>query len=399
MPRLKTEKRCTGCSACVAACQQNAIKLRMVGLGATVPYIDNNLCIECGKCFKICYSKPSQNNKQKQAFVFINNNKDLIEKSASGGAFSSLATHIISMGGIVYGCEMFRGKNGLEVTHCRIDKINELPRILGSKYVNSNCIEAYKLAKEDILKGNIVLFSGRSCQINALYSFLDRKSYDNLITVDLICHGVPGEIFFKDYVSFLEKKHKGEILNFSFRTKENGKIEYVETFKLKKHNSQNTKLFHIPMHRSYYYKLFMLEESYRLACYNCPYATINKPADITLGDYFEVQNDYPDLYKEIASQASKGISAVIIHTKKGIDLFKKVSKCNYVVEVDPIKVQSSHKQLNLPGQCTKLRGKCIDVYNKSGYKSLHVYLKFKEVTEFPIIVIKSGIRKIMALFK
>lgn len=398
---LKSESSCVGCGACIAICSQHAISLKKVSFGATIPYIDKTLCINCGKCVKVCYAPLVHNTLKKDAYIFINKNKEQLLKSASGGAFSALAAYILSIGGIVFGCELSIKRNNLEAIHSRIDNISELPRILGSKYVNSNCVEAYKLAKVDLDRGRIVLFSGRSCQINGLYSFLGKKVYENLYTVDLICHGVPGELLFQDYIHFLENKLKGQILQFSFRVKRPGKIEYKESIVYKEYKTNNIKQTFIPMLRSYYYKLFMLEENYRMACYSCPFATLNKPSDITIGDYFEAKDDYPNLFEgPDAIDASNGISSIIIHTEKGRFLLNRIRSDNRLVEVDPIKVKDSHKQLNQPGSYTNLRNRCIKIYDKKGYAGIHQYFIIQYVTRIPFAIVKRVlVRTIKFIFR
>ncbi len=377
---LKVETECVGCGACIAVCAKNAIKLRNVGFGATLPYIDETRCVQCGKCEAVCHAGQRRSEEMKRAYIFVNRDRNLLMKSASGGAFSALATNVLSKGGVVYGAELKKTEDGLMVEHSRIDQLDDLPRILGSKYVHGDCTAAYRQVKVDLQNGKRVLFSGRSCQVNALYNFLGKREIPNLVTVDLICHGVPGERFFNDYIAFLQKRLKATITNFVFRVKQPGKISYIERIDYIPSDQKDIKQKFIPLQESAYYRLFLSEQSYRMACYSCPFATIDKPADITVGDYFEAVDDYPELFTgDGAIDRSSGISAILVHTAVGADAFCAIAEQHVVAEVDPKKVQASHKQLNQPGKYTKFRGTCLRIYEKWGYGALHHYMAMKRI--------------------
>ncbi len=376
--RLKPEADCVGCGACIAVCAKNAIKLRNVGFGATLPYIDETRCVQCGRCEAVCYADQRRSEETKRAYIFVNRDRNLLLKSASGGAFSALAAKMLSEGGVVYGAELKRTDSGLKLEHSRIDQPEDLPRILGSKYVHGDCTAAYRQVREDLKAGRQVLFSGRSCQVNALYNYLGERDVPNLVTVDLICHGVPGERFFNDYIAFLRKRLKATITNFSFRVKQPGKISYIERIDYIPTGQKDTRQKFIPLQESTYYRLFLSEQSYRMGCYSCPFATIDKPADITVGDYFEALDDYPELFTgDGAIDRSSGISAVLVHTDAGTDAFRAIAGQHVVAEVDPEKVRASHKQLNRPGAYTPFRNKFLGIYEKWGYSALHRYMALK----------------------
>lgn len=240
-PILKDEKTCTGCGACIAVCPKNAIQKKKVGFGAWLPEIDKSLCVRCRLCEKVCsYGTDSfdldtvkrREESSGEAYVAYNRNMKTRRQSASGGVFSALATYILDHGGCVFGAEMrFEGGKAV-VEHSCITEIKELSRILGSKYVQSDCIRAYREAKKELLKGSMVLFSGCSCQIEGLLSYLSDIDTTNLYTIDLICHGTPGIELFNDYVDYLQRKYKGSIIKFSFRIKEPTQISYTESITL-----------------------------------------------------------------------------------------------------------------------------------------------------------------------
>lgn len=254
-----------------------------------------------------------------------------------------------------------------------IDKVNDLQSILGSKYVQSDTVEAYKQVKQALIKGRIVLYSGCSCQIVGLKNFLDSVDKTNLYTIDLICHGVPGVDLFNDYIGFLENKYGDQVTQLYFRTKENDIIVFRVTAQLDGHGGIG-KQRQIPMRESGYFRMFMAEESYREACYQCPYASVDKPADITIGDYFEIERDYPELLKgEAAIDCNGGVSCVIIHSSKGEELLRKAQEYIFLKEVDPKVVQASHRNLHRASKYSSLRKKLFNRYQKHGYKVIEQY--------------------------
>jgi len=397
-PKLKNEDECTGCGACIASCPKNAIIKKKVGYSSWIPIIDQNKCVLCGKCETICNRTQVKETFFHKAYVAYNKDPIIRVKSASGGVFSALATYVLNHGGIVFGAEMYFEEGKAVVEHNCVTQICELPRLLGSKYVQSDCTRAYREVKKELRNNRIVLFSGCSCQIVGLKKYLGNIDQTNLYTMDLICHGVPSVDFFNEYILFLEKKYKGKIYQFSFRTKEKGKITYAihATFTDNQLGSiQNqysncmgelqAKEIKLPMKKSGYYRMFMGQESYRKACYHCNYATLDKPADITTGDYFELADDYPELLSgENAIDCSKGISCVITNTTKGEELLKKSKLYLYLKEVDPLVVQASHGNLNHPSKYSNVRNKLLRRYQKKGYYVIERYY-FKRDIEIKLI--------------
>ena len=389
---LRGERDCTGCGACIATCPKGAIAKEAVGLGAWIPRINPELCICCGLCVDVCADFVSFKAEHKKAYVVYNRDTEMRLKSASGGIFSALATHVLEHGGVVFGAEMRFESGKAIVEHCMISEVQELPRILTSKYVQSDCVSAYKQAKVELAKGKVVLFSGCSCQITGLKNYLRNSEQKNLYTIDLICHGTPGIDLFNDYIRYLEDKYKGSIENFAFRAKRDGKILYQITAFLRSNgnkdfyrtNSEENELHTdikevvIPMRNSGYYRLFLSEESYRKACYSCPYASLDKPADITIGDYFEIEQDYPELLEgKDAIDCSSGISCAITHTSKGEQLISDAKERLYIKRVDPKVVQASHGNLHKPSKHSIVRLMIKVVYPICGYGVAEAFYKMR----------------------
>lgn len=370
---LKTHKNCTGCGACISACQFNAIKMSTNEYGFEYPVIDTNKCRKCGNCSRVCsFNINIAKDGFKNAYVLYNSDYELRNISASGGVFSAIATKMILEGGVVYGAQLSIHDTEVVVEHIEVDKLSDLNKVLGSKYVQSSCYKVFPKIKKQIKNGKKVLFGGTSCQVSALYKYLSNvQNLSNLLTIDLICHGVPSQKFFQDYITYISKKHRASIEGFSFRRKENNIINYTETIQLKR--KEKKICISISSDKSSYYKLFLLGESYRESCYHCEFASINKPADITIGDYFELSQDYPSIYNAIISKKGCGVSCAIANTEKGKSVIESMNNelVKFVVDIDI--VQASHSQLCAPMKHTVLREKIFEKYRKNGYSSVARY--------------------------
>ena len=242
-------------------------------------------------------------------------NNDLIH-SSSGGMFSVLAKMVLQNNGVVYGAAY--DKNN-KVIHIGIDSEKELKKLQGSKYVQSDINNSYINVERNLKSGKLVLFTGTPCQIKGLKNFLIRD-YDNLITCDLVCHGVPSQKLFAKYIDYLEKKYKRKIKSYNFRSKErNGwGLTAKVVFKNKTFKFINSDF-------DPYYSNFLNCNTYRLSCYNCEFACLNRTSDITLADYWGVLQFHSDFYSK------DGVSLVLINSKKGKDIFNKVKdKIEYI---------------------------------------------------------------------
>ena len=367
---LRGEDTCTGCGACIAACARGAISKKRVGFGAWIPEIDRSRCVLCGLCTKVCPQGAERREEEKKAYIAYHTDREMRLRSASGGAFSALASYVLDRGGCVFGAEM-RFENGQAVVeHVMITAKEELWRILGSKYVQSDTAKAYPQVKKALREGKTVLFSGCSCQIAGLKGYLGDADQHALYTVDLICHGTPGIDQLRAYIRYLEKKNGAPMTDLTFRTKAQDRIIYEITAHFAESGAA---LCHggeikIPIRESAYYRMFITGENYRLACYQCPYASLDKPADITVGDYFEAKTDYPALFVgEDAIDSCDGISCVLVHDTKGMELIKQAEAYLYTREVQPHVAQASHCNLQRPTSHSRARGLLQWLYRTCGY--------------------------------
>lgn len=299
---------CTGCSACSQACPKNAINMNTNEEGFLYPEIDNNLCTDCKLCKKTCpINNYNFNNKYPKAYAIMA--IDEVRKvSSSGGAFSVFAEYILNEGGVVCGAAF---DENMVVKHQIIDKKENLQSLRGSKYVQSNLEDSYKSIKNYLDTNKKVFFVGTPCQVAGLKNFLN-KNYNNLLTADLICHGVPSPLVLKKYI---EEEFNGEkVLNINFRDKKDGwGGAYVTT------TSTTTGIYSKKDYEDTYLTAFFANISLRESCYNCQYTKLPRVGDITLADCWGASSDIDD---------KKGTSTLFINNQNGENVFEKI-KTNF----------------------------------------------------------------------
>ena len=256
-------------------------------------------------------------------YAVKNKNNDLRLTSSSGGVFIELAKKVISKKGIVYGAIY---NNNFEVVHTRAENIELVKKMSGSKYAQSDIGNCFEQAKKDLQSGKIVLFSGTPCQIKALRLYL-KELYENLITVDVVCHGTPEKKFLKDYILYLEKKYKTKVIGINMRYKDpkrydrNLNSNYVPIGKVEPHimkiEFENNKKYLARSDFDIYYQLF--DYFIKRGCFKCPYANLNRVSDITIGDFHEFSS------KLGRFNDGNGISLVICNTTNGEKILKEIN--------------------------------------------------------------------------
>lgn len=368
--QLKSEKKCVGCGICELVCPKKAIKMCSSERGFLIPNVNQDLCINCGLCAKVCHQTTERSHEFiKKGYIAFNTNHSLRAKSASGGIFSSIASSFLENGGVVVGARLYFEDGKPICKHSLAHNQDELEWILASKYVQSDCRAAFIDVKQQIALGVKILFAGTSCQIAALYKYLGANQLSNLYTIDLVCHGVPGIDIFSDYINYLEKESGKRIIDYKFRSKTNGEIKYEETIYF-----EDKSVICRPYSESIYCNMFLNRVSYREACYRCDYASLSKPADITIGDYFEARKDYPELF--IAGSKFHGImdiSCMIIHSKQGLSVMEKYGGNVYSQEISVECIQNSHEQLCHSSKQSTFRLKFFKLYSKGGFKGVEQY--------------------------
>lgn len=308
---------CTGCRTCEHLCPKSCISIRPNDEGFMTAYINKKICIECGVCKKRCPQNRNDllNQTARRTIGARLKDKQILYKSASGGAFAGLAQRVIKNGGIVYGV---RYDNKLRAYHSKAETFKELIPLLSSKYVQSDTEHTYVEVKNNLENGRQVLYSGTGCQIAGLKSYLN-KDFPNLILVDLVCHGVTSPLLFAKYIDLLEHKHHAKIEEFNFRDKKNGwglgyRYRYIGK------NKYGT------CQMSSYYKYFLDGNAYRECCYDCKYARTERCGDITIADYWGIEEFHPEFY------STEGVSLILINTPKGNDIWENTSESFQSIE-------------------------------------------------------------------
>ena len=306
MVHIEKKENCCGCHACAQICPKHCITMRADTEGFLYPQVDATACIHCGACEKVCpilQSSPEPKDKSPKAFAAINLDEKVRAQSSSGGVFSLLAEQTIFKGGVVFGAAM--SENQHKVCHIAVETLEGLAALRGSKYLQSEIGTTYSQAKEALQSGREVLFSGTPCQIEGLRSFL-QKDYPNLLCADVICHGVPSPRTWNVYLSEIERAVGQKATWITFRKKSPGWKHYSMHIQF-----PNGKVFSKDNRDSPYMRAFLQDVSIRPSCYACRFKKLNHVSDITLADYWGIQNQYPDMDDD------KGTSLVLVHSEKG----------------------------------------------------------------------------------
>ena len=302
----RKKEDCCGCGACMQTCPKNAIKMEPDDKGFLYPEIDYSLCIECGMCDKVCgFDKDYAKIKTEPLIYAVKHkNDDVRSKSTSGGLFTALSDYALENNGVVFGVTFDKD---LSVIHSMAENDEKRNKFRGSKYVQSNILNTYKEAKEQLEEGKIVVFTGTPCQISGLRTYLT-KDYENLFTVDLLCHGVPSNKLWLEFIKIVEKRAKDKVENANFRDKNIGwgRSTFKFYYKNRKTNVHGERSFS---------DLFYLNVMLRESCYNCKFRSYARPSDITIADFWGIDSFKPEINDD------KGMSLAMINSDKGKKLF------------------------------------------------------------------------------
>ena len=297
---------CTGCCACYNICPTNAISMVEDSEGFLYPVIDMITCIDCKLCDKVCpeikEDKDDQKEKFKKAYYGWHVDDSIRKLSSSGGVFSAISDSVLTNGGVVYGAA-FDTLNR-NVFHTSTDNIN-LSALRKSKYAQSFIGYSFRELKSDLNKNRTSFFVGTPCQIVGLKAYL-KKDYPDLLTGDIICHGIPSVKILKNHIEYYEKKFHVKIINIDFRPKTNGWPNVALWFEC-----DNGQVFEIPHHFDAYFSAYFANLILRKSCYNCRHFMQQHVADITIADYW----GYKDYDSKINDK--KGLSLILVNSEKG----------------------------------------------------------------------------------
>ena len=330
--RICEQKFCIGCMACGNICPRDAIDVISDSNGFYKVSIDESKCIKCGLCVRNCpnninfealYEKMSIPD---FAIAAWSKDKKTRKISTSGGVFSEFAHKFIEKNGIVVGAVY----NNHKVYHTVATNETELARMRGSKYVQSDVGGIYREIKEYLEKDRYVLFSGTPCQVFALNRFMGKK-YDNLVTIDLICHGVPSPRVFGDYCNYMEEKYSNKISKIFFRNKKPGWVVYGMKIIF-----DNNEVYENDTKNDPYLVGFLRDYFINDGCHNCHFTNVKRFSDITIADFWGyTSNEYEFLDDD------KGISLILLNTEKGRRLFDDIK--------DSVKYQKKDIEMAIRG--------------------------------------------------
>ena len=325
MIQITDKSKCCGCTACVSVCPKRCIEMAGDEEGFLYPKADSAACIGCGLCEQVC-PELRKNVERIPALVYAakNKNEQIRLASSSGGIFTLLAEKVIAKGGVVFGARFDAKWN---VVHDYTEAKDGLAAFRGSKYVQSRMGDCYQKAKSFLLQGRQVMFTGTPCQIAGLKNFL-RKDYDNLLTVDVVCHGVPSPKVWQIYLTEIVRENgknsvlphridkKTEIESIDFRSKSTGWKKFSFALTLSEATAdgeKNTVLLSNSFYRNPYMNAFLLDLSLRLSCYNCPAKGGKSGSDLAIADFWGINDALPDF------DDNKGVSLILVYSGKGKD--------------------------------------------------------------------------------
>lgn len=371
-------KECTACGACLSSCPTHSIQMDKDEEGFFRPYINEETCIGCSKCIKVCpVLKVNDDNqldgKLPRTYAAVHSQADILEKSSSGGAFTAIAEEIINDGGFVCGAIYDQDFN---IIHSITDKLEGLAPMRGSKYAPGSAYPIFSEIREILKTGRKVLFTGLPCQVVGLKAYLGKQATaDNLITCDIICHGIVSHTLYKGFLSSLNKKDKS-IISINFRQK------VTDGTVLRVIYSDNTYL-DTPFEKNYYYHILLSNNCLRKSCYNCIAKKGFKQSDITIGDFWGIKNFLPELDEK------KGISVIFAHTTKADEIISRISRRMHLINTPFSAAVYENSSYWISPVHYPSREKFIQHLNKYGYKqTVNFYYRRNFFVKILVFIIK-----------
>lgn len=360
MIAIKEKADCCGCGACRDVCPTQAIRLITDEEGFLYPVADADQCIGCGKCDRTCpVSSPKEEKREIAAYAAQTKDETVCKSSSSGGLFTEIASYILERGGIVFGAAF---DETFKVVHIGVERAEELEKLRGSKYVQSEIGDAYIRAKEQLNSGRLVLFTGTPCQISGLYAFLGRE-YSTLYTQDIICHGVPSPMVWKKYVDYREAMSGAKLKRAFFRDKEHGWRNYSMRFEFK-NGKEHTSVFSNDL----YMRGFLSNLCLRPSCYRCAFKTKSRPADFTLADFWGAEKLLPEV-------DDRGTSLVILHSARARSLFESIKPNLNCCETDFEEAIKYNSAMVRSCPMNENRSAYMGAVLKNGFRGGKKYLK------------------------
>lgn len=311
---LPKNDRCTGCGACSAVCPKNCISMTQDAEGLLYPQIDASRCVGCQKCEKVCpVLRPLEVAQSTQAYATRNDDEQIRQKSSSGGVFTALAKTVIEKGGAV--CAAAYDEN-FAVTHRIAHGQEELAFMRGAKYVQSHAGHLFRQLKELLDGGTPVLFVGTPCQCAGLKAYLGQE-YEQLLLVDMICHGVPAPVVWDNYVNYRNQRdaNGSDLVAVDQRDKSTGWSHYAYSVTFR---YANGKAYSVPQGEDPYMRGFVQNLYLRPSCSGCSFKGIGRCSDLTLGDCWGIWDSHPEF------DDNRGTSLLLVQSEKGRKLWGQI---------------------------------------------------------------------------
>ncbi len=369
MINISEKKTCCGCGACTQACIRGCISMQEDAEGFLYPEVDPERCVRCGRCVEACpvERKNTAMGEQKMvAYAAWAKDEALRRESSSGGIFSLLAQWVLKQSGVVFGAAF---ADDFSVRHIRIECLQELPLLRGSKYLQSRTENTFSEVKAALKEGRIVLYTGTSCQIAGLKQFLGRE-YDNLYTVDVICHGVPSPKIWKMYLDSQKACTSADVQEAYFRRKNQG----WKAFSMELVFSDGAR-YSKTLKEDPFLKIFLRDICLRPSCYACQFKGLPRASDLTLGDAWEIHKVMPDMDDD------KGTSLVLLHTKKGRALWEAIEPQTYSCIGDAEALLQGNKAFGKSARIHPRRKKFFEAVNSGASMDVLERLSKKTVTQ------------------
>ena len=348
---------CCGCAACLNACPKDAVRMVEDACGFVYPEVDAGLCVNCGRCERVCvFGKVHEGeNGEPKVYAGVVSDRETLMKSSSGGVFSALAEAVLQDGGVVFGAAW---NDDFSLSHTAAHDLAELEKLRGSKYVQSSVGTTFREAKKLLDAGTVVCYSGTPCQISGLKSYLG-KDYDNLLTIDIICHGVPSVRMLKDDLRCVSGKNPEELDEVKFRDKKYG-------WGTKGSLASEKKKIRYDAGTSPYYFYFLKGEVYRESCYRCRFPSEGRQGDVTLGDYWGIKTE---LLKQLGGDPDLGVSCVLVNTEKGEKWLEAAKAALSLAESDRKSVEMRNGQLVRHSTPLPEHEKLVEGYKTTGFSA------------------------------
>lgn len=399
------KSNCCGCTACYSSCSKGCIVMQEDNEGFLYPIVNKEICIDCGVCERVCPMLHVASIRKPVSISAMKNKTEKIRlKSSSGGVFSLLAENILNQNGVVFGAAY---DENWEVAHTYIEDIKDLDKLRRSKYVQSRIGDTYKQAKIFLKEGKKVLFTGTPCQIAGLMHYL-RKPYDNLLTMDFVCHSAPSPKVWRKYLHeqcarkgaagknsvFQSLKVMPSIKGINFRDKTHGWKKYSFSLSLTEASADGEKntVFRSLYSDNLFMKFFLSDTISRPSCFACKAKKGSSGADITVGDYWWIDEIHPEIDDD------KGCSIVYVFTDKGKNMIDKI-QC----ECDIVRTDSEHdiKKAYLlegayatPATPNKTRMQFFEMLDSKSLEELQpLSIRVKTTSEKALLLIKAIVRQ------